>query len=176
MIELLSIDHAELDELFDGLLASLGARERSAAEIYRRLDTLWARLGVHVRAEHLQLFPAVLQALDAQEGALPAALPESEEIRRLVERLRDDHNFFMHELARAVKNLRLVLADERRADELIDEASRMLSGVKERLAVHNELEEKQLYRWAEAIFRDARGDDLARGLKRELENLPHRLR
>ncbi len=176
MIELLSDDHADLDELFDDLLASSRAPE-ATDEIYRKLDTLWARLAVHVRAEHLQLFPALLQALDAKEGATPAALPDFEEIRSLVDRLRDDHDFFMHELAGAVKNMRLVLEDGRREDaaELVGDVYAALVGVKERLAVHNELEEARLYRWAEAIFRDARGEDLKRRLGSELENLPPRL-
>jgi hypothetical protein len=62
MTDFLAGDHAEVDALFGGLspaFASGGARE-----VFEKLDYLWARLAVHIRAEHLHLFPGMLAAFD----------------------------------------------------------------------------------------------------------------
>ncbi len=53
-------DHSELGRLIDDLLAALD--EGNKALGFERLDLLWARLAVHIRAEHLCLFPSILDA------------------------------------------------------------------------------------------------------------------
>jgi hypothetical protein len=60
---LLAHDHSELDGLLDAACSALaaGALERS----FETVDVFWARLAMHIRAEHLHLFPTVLQAVDA---------------------------------------------------------------------------------------------------------------
>jgi hypothetical protein len=61
MNNLLASDHDELDELLDKLFASFDA-SGSVEQIYQKLDLFWARLAVHIRAEHLHLFPLILGA------------------------------------------------------------------------------------------------------------------
>ena len=53
---------------------------------------MWARLAVHIRTEHLHLFPAIARRVNAAE--------------RAIDRLRADHDFFMRELAQAIAILR----------------------------------------------------------------------
>jgi hypothetical protein len=48
-------DHSELDALADDLLSALDEKRLKAFE---RIDLLWARLAVHIRAEHLCPFPS----------------------------------------------------------------------------------------------------------------------
>ena len=86
----LSDDHHSVDEVLKQLLAALDHRDVQTS--YARLDLLWARLAVHIRAEHLHLFPAVTKHL--------------REAQPMVEDLRTDHDFFMRELARAIAVLR----------------------------------------------------------------------
>jgi hypothetical protein len=62
-------------------------------------------LAVHIRAENLHLFPALANApasLFTGRGPLPA----SEEVHKVLARLRSDHDFFMKELAREIKAMR----------------------------------------------------------------------
>ena len=82
----LSDDHHAVSEVLEQLLTALDIGDVEMS--HSKLDLLWARLAVHIRAEHLHLFPAVI-----------ARLPEAQTI---VEDLRTDHDFFMHELARAI--------------------------------------------------------------------------
>ena len=86
----LSDDHEAVGEIFDQLLTAL--KDRNPALSLAKLDLLWARLGVHIRAEHLHLFPAVITRLD--------------EAQSVVDGLRSDHDFFMREFARAIGILR----------------------------------------------------------------------
>ena len=103
MNSLLANDHAELDALADALVASLDGSDAQC--IHRNLDYFWARLAMHIRAEHLHLFPALLRACrtlpaEAESGTSPKILESR------IERLKDDHDFFMRELAAAVKQAR----------------------------------------------------------------------
>lgn len=43
-----------------------------ARGVFERLDYLWARLAVHVRAGHLHLFPALLAASAGRQARRPA--------------------------------------------------------------------------------------------------------
>src|ERR1051325_4542920 len=86
----LSDDHHIVDEVLKQLLTALDHKDVQTS--YARLDLLWARLAVHIRAEHLHLFPAVTK--------------HSSEAGAIVEDLRIGHDFFMRELARAIGILR----------------------------------------------------------------------
>src|SRR5829696_43479 len=92
--DLLIDDHAALDTVLKQLQIALQRRDVETA--YAKLDLFWARLAVHIRAEHLHLFPAVLDS--AGIGA-----------QTIVALLRNDHEFFMHELGRAVESMRTLL-------------------------------------------------------------------
>lgn len=83
---MLDHDHRELSKIFDEVfliltsyppIRSVGdlppetpaavsidssAGTASAKELYQKLDLFWARLAVHIRAEHLHMFPALLRA------------------------------------------------------------------------------------------------------------------
>ena len=173
---LLEEDHEAVGRLLDELRAKLRAGTK-VETAYESLDMLWARLAVHIRAEHLCLFPAVLKAAARgrfderqEEGAAAHASAES-----AVERLRADHDFFMRELAASINTLRGLLSDgKRRAVEAEMEGVRCaVEAVAARLVEHNALEEEQVYRWAQQLP-PAEQTQLAADIRRELANLPPR--
>ena len=76
------------------------------------------------------------------------------EAQTSVERLRADHDFFMHGLAQAIGILRdLLKATDRQAvdDGIITVRDAVLE-IEKRLIIHNELEENQIYRWARLFW------------------------
>lgn len=174
MNQKLDQDHAELDVLLHAARAALaeGAPERAFAP----LDAFWARLAVHIRAENLHLFPALLRAV----GASPPrkAAPPTDTVEEVIVRLRADHDFFMSELAAAMKALRTM----RRQDQPPPSPDEMaglcdtLDRVRRRLADHNALEETRAYRWVDALLDSARQATLADNIQRELKNLPVRMK
>ena len=174
--KLLGHDHSELDELLGAFFAA--AERRDLDQSFNTLDVFWARLAVHIRAEHLHLFPTLIAAVARSEqregsGKRP---PSAQAARDTIARLREDHDFFMQELAAAITQLR----NER--GRTGQSRSAVLSGVKEktlavsqRLQTHNALEESEVYRWAEALLEGAECIDLNARMNKELENLPTRL-
>ena len=96
---LMAADHATLDKLMDSLLAALDEGDRALS--FERLDLLWACLAVHIRAEHLCLFPAILETPQSKLTGSRGA-PQYDEARNALDLLRHDHDFFMRELATAV--------------------------------------------------------------------------
>jgi len=145
-------DHAEIDVLLDDALTKLEADHPTA---FGALDLVWTRLAVHIRAEHLHLFPAVLEV---SQRELTSEIPET------LERLRRDHDFFMHEFVASIKALRIKAGTSR-------DAAEVLRAIRERLVEHNSIEEERIYPLV-----SARDDiELTRSITRELENLPPRL-
>ena len=103
--ERLAGDHVALGRLLKQLKATLNNGDVNAC--YASLDLFWAKLAVHIRAEHLHLFPGVLKGInEAVAEQVPAMLSET---RATIERLRADHDYFMHQLARAVEKMRMLL-------------------------------------------------------------------
>ncbi len=167
-------DHAEVGGLFRELDAALGAGDKRRA--FALLDLVWARLAVHIRAEHLCLFPAILAALAALPEARGEATVTAVEAQDVIARLREDHNFFMDELASAIKVMRELQSapdDEAQARRLRD-VWRKITVVGSRLDEHNRLEEERLYRWPAASLTDDEQARLLARVRRELENLPPR--
>ena len=153
----LSDDHHSVDEVLKQLLAALDHRDVQTS--YARLDLLWARLAVHIRAEHLHLFPAVTKHLA--------------EAQAVVEDLRTDHDFFMRELARAIGILREFSG--RTSDKTKLAAVReAVVEIEKRLATHNDIEEKKVYRWSSTILTETEQSDLLARINAELENRPPR--
>ena len=156
----LSNDHHAVSEVLEQLLTALENKDVKTS--YSRLDLLWARLAVHIRAEHLHLFPAVTGRV--------------KEAREIVKTLRADHDFFMHELARAIAVLRklpqttLTTSDEAKLAAVAGAVRK----IEERLATHNELEENQIYRWSSTILNEAEQLDLLARINAELQNHPPR--
>ena len=168
---LLEHDHASLDQVLTELDEELA--RPNAVRAFELLDFFWARLAVHIRAENLQLFPAI-------ESAPPShftgkdSFPTREDAQRVLARLRADHDFFMKELARAVQTMRQIDAAETERLREIEDVRRQVTAIAKRLDEHNRLEEQQLYRWPSLLFAESTIAELREGLKRELENLPPR--
>ncbi len=134
---------------------------------FEHLDLFWARLAMHIRAEHRWLFPAVR---DAAEGS-PA---EFGHIPEILETLRHDHDFFMRDLARGVKAMRLVFYFGNDEETLVV-VRELLDGVTVRLKDHNRLEEESIYTLATREFLDpAVTGQLLRSIRKELANYPQR--
>ena len=151
----LSDDHQAVSEVLTQLLTALKNKDVKAS--HSKLDLLWARLAVHIRAEHLHLFPAVISRFT--------------EAQSVVETLRADHDFFMTELARAVNTLRQPPTEEEiNLNSILD----VILEVEKRLAKHNEIEENQIYRLASTMLTEAEQVELATRINAELEHRPSR--
>jgi len=170
MTDILLKDHAEVDALLRELANAFDGG--NAREVFPKLDYLWARLAVHIRAEHLRLFPALLA--EAESSGAPAA-PTPREVREVVERLREDHDFFMKELAATVNEVRTLAAEDGPPDaaRLRPFRERVLA-VAARLAEHNRLEEEQVYLWPGLMLSEVAREELWAGMRHEVENLPPR--
>ena len=171
----LSDDHEAVGELFDDAYAEIESGDVSRA--LSAVDYLWARLAVHIRAEHLCLFPSILGAsrhlFTGGGGA-----PRFGEAESAVARLKADHDFFMRALAEAVNTMRALKALPG-ADSGVGQLAsvrRTVAAVQERLVRHNELEERQVYSWAKALLGGAELADLSARVRHELDNEPPRFR
>lgn len=166
-------DHAEVDELIQSLFAALDAQETTAS--FERLDLLWARLAVHIRAEHLCLFPSILSALDKSPHCSLEDIPLPECVQEVLERLRADHDFFMVELARAVNVARQWFeAGNNPSADQFSEIKRRVQILGDRLARHNRLEEGQVYLWPKLLLSAHERLEISARMKREIDNLPPR--
>lgn len=153
-------DHDELDTLLHGIFGSLNAADFEGT--FRGLDVFWARLAVHIRAEHLHLFPAI--------SGLWSADPQFAELPVLIATLRRDHDHFMKELASLVKLMR---AAESNKPHVLKEAHETLTALKGRLVEHNRIEEERLYN-AGRLFSGG-VENISASIQAELNNLPPRL-
>ena len=158
--ERLSNDHHAVSELLTQLLTALDNKDVPAS--YSKLDLLWARLAVHIRAEHLHLFPTVINHFGAG--------PDRGKAQAIVEQLRTDHDFFMRELARAIGILRESGNNESKLAAVND----AVREIEKRLATHNEIEETQIYRWSSSILTEPEQLELHARINAELENRPPR--
>lgn len=149
---LLSGDHSEVDELFAVAFAALDRGEDAFAPI----DLLWARLAVHIRAEHLHLF-ATLSTIAERDG--------DTDLLTTLSALRKDHDHFMTTLASLVSDLRQGKVSDVR-DRLTDVAAR--------LAQHNAVEENDVYPLVENLLEEGDRRDLYSRILAELENAPPR--
>ena len=160
--EQLQHDHAELGELLNELDAALEANDATRA--HATLDLFWARLAMHIRAEHLHLFPAISRISNDQ--ALAPGEPEN-----TIAKLREDHDFFMRELSQSIAITRN--AKENTAEQLA-EVSKKIAAVRARLVKHNEIEETGIYVWSRSLLTEAEQSELTTQIQKELENLPPR--
>ena len=166
-------DHEALGDLLQSLQSSLDKQEVMTS--FELLDLFWARLAVHIRAENVRLFPAILSA---GSKVVDAALPPLKEVQFTIQQLRVDHNFFMEELSQAVRQMRqLVKAEFYDQPRLATELSRIrdrVDAVSNRLRAHNKLEEEPVYGWSRLILNGSRLRILEDTIKHEIENLPPR--
>lgn len=169
--KLLAEDHDDLDLLLSAIFDSLDAR--NPTDVLARLDLFWARLAMHIRSEHLHLFPAIEKG--CRDHAVSAH--EKSNIDQALARLREDHDFFMRQLAGEVNSLREMTADsEQSADIKMAELERRLAELRSRLKAHNVLEEDIVYRLPSELLDEVKQSALATGVNKELENLPPRFR
>ncbi|HHY85588.1 MAG TPA: hemerythrin domain-containing protein [Verrucomicrobia bacterium] len=171
---MLDHDHSELDDLLKAAFTALD--DNAADRALDRLDVFWARLAVHIRAENIHLFPALLRAAESTPRRTPE--PPRDEIQNTVAQLRVDHDFFMTELAAAMKELRALRQADRGTSSTaqLGEVRGRLERVRSRLDTHNALEEARAYRWVDVLLNPADKETLAQNIQRELENLPPRFK
>jgi hypothetical protein len=172
---LLAEDHQALDKLLDALLAALDKRDAPSASA--RLDLFGARLALHIRVEHLHLFPAILSALDDENGKRVDETPTLAKAREAIAQLRCDHDFFMHELADAIevmRNCRTTAGGD--STSHIEGVRQVITTVRDRLEIHNKLEEDMVYRLPAKLLEPAEQTALEVQIRGELKNLPLRFR
>lgn len=170
---LLRADHKEVDNILDQVFAALerGDQRRALA----RLDYFWARLAMHIRAEHLHLFPSILGVTSSCGGVEEDDTAKAPSVERTIEQLRADHNFFMSELAGAVRAMR-EMRDDNNGGSLRDlvEVKERIEKIGRRLITHNAIEESQVYPLVESVLSPAEAAEIHRKMKLELGNLPPR--
>jgi len=172
--KLLAEDHSSLDKLFEEIFVALHMGDYQRA--FTSLDYFWARLAVHIRAEHLHLFPALLETALLKDADNERRNANAPSIESVIEQLRVDHNFFMSELARVIKTMRLMLGDDT-GDSLrhnLAEMKERLESVSHRLITHNEIEEARVYPLVELSLLPDEATKIRRKMKKELDNIPLR--
>lgn len=171
---LLADDHSKLDKLFEAILVALGKGDYAYA--FTTLDYFWARLAMHIRAEHLHLFPALLETGVRKSADNEKRIAKDQSVESVIEQLRADHNFFMSELAGVIKTMRLILADDNSDSSLDDLAvvKERLGNVRDRLITHNEIEEARVYPLVESSLLPEEAASLRHKMKKELDNVPPR--
>jgi hemerythrin-like domain-containing protein len=167
----LAKDHSALDKLLKTLFAALDNAETAA--VFERLDFFWARLAMHIRAENLHLFPAILSRLEEVPQANQFLLTAT---REAIAQLRADHDFFMHELAAAIKAMRRLKANGHSESEshTMDEVRASITAITRRLESHNQIEEELVYGLPAKVLTLSEQRTLTAGIERELQNLPPR--
>lgn len=176
MHDCLSHDHEEVGELFAHLRNALEIG--NVRRVHDALDLFWARLAVHIRAEHLHLFPAILQILNDPARRDIKGLPSVCEAEDTISSLRLDHDFFMHELSQAMISVRELLTETNRGDhaERLNTVRARVAAVETRLLNHNRIEENGIYAWTSGLFSDAEERALAISVAGELTKMPPRFR
>jgi hypothetical protein len=170
----LADDHSALNKVLAELQHLLSRGD--VTEAYLELDLFWTRLAVHIRAEHLHLFPTILfeaARTPTGESDMPGLSLSRAEL--LIEQLRGDHDFFMTELARCILSMRQLFGQEH--EHVVPELRRIQETIKEidrRLALHNDVEETEVYTWVDSLS-DEKQEELMQVIDAELTNLPSRL-
>lgn len=169
----LETDHKVLGEMLNQLIARLGKADLGWG--FETLDLFWGSLAIHIKAENICLFPAILNAPRERFGAANN-LPEYDEARVTIEKLRTDHNFFMNQLGQAMKELRgiIIRPEDYPAETTIPELRKRVASVAEVLHQHNEIEERKVYLWPALLLDKEDLERLEVGVRTEIENLPSR--
>lgn len=165
-------DHEEIDRILERIFAALDGRESVFA--FENLDNFWARLAVHIRAEHLCLFPELLKIVPDHE-CVDESVEGENSLEELIEGLRNDHNFFMSELGSLIKEWRAtVTAHEEGEHSLSSETRIRLDRLRRRLLLHNEIEENQVYPLIDSALSPVDAGDLRARIEKELNRMPAR--
>jgi molybdopterin-guanine dinucleotide biosynthesis protein A/hemerythrin-like domain-containing protein len=166
---LLTDDHDDIDGLLSDGLALLGTGDAQPA--FAKLDLFWARLAVHIRAEHQSIFPALIRAFELHwaDGTIEDKLAD---VPGKIAILRHDHDFFMHEMANAIKAMREI-SPTNKARTCRSVAAR-LRVVAERLKRHNLIEEEKVYPYAARLLSSEDKKALIASIRKHLANMPRR--
>jgi hypothetical protein len=165
-------DHASLGQLFVELQSALN--QGSPRRSFDLLDLIWARLGIHIRAEHLCLFTALLGAPLRKPEGRDGDAPDIEEVKGAMSQLRSDHDFFMHELAGAVNTLRRLKDSNDFERRELEAVRAKVDAVCARLEEHNQIEEEKVYRWIGTALDEEEQAELLDRVRREFEKQPPR--
>ncbi len=170
----LAEDHRELDEMLAMLFATLATSD--AAAVLAQLDLFWARLAMHIRAENHYLFPVVIRELEGHASQNQEEAQRLSESREAIIKLREDHEFFMHQLAAVVNSVRELSkpADFANIPQTMRGVRELLSVVSSRLKSHNQIEEDLVYLLPAELLDQAQAVALEQGVRLELANLPPR--
>lgn len=165
-------DHAALDKVLKQLQMALRSANLELA--HNKLDLFWARLAVHIRAEHLHFFPTVLGTLE--NAARHASAPSLDEAQSLVDELHQDHDFFMKQLIIAVGIMRELSTSPSQliVPQALSDVQNIVFAVERRLVNHNEIEESQIYSWATKLLSPDEQTKLAGQVATELLKHPPR--
>ena len=164
-------DHVEIDALLEDIFKSFG--NSGSTEIFRKLDYFWARLAMHIRAEHLHIFPALI-AFHNAHGPVGKRGEQLADVSSEIARLRDDHDFFMHELAEAIKAMSAITTENEA--RTIRDVQRRIQALALRLDDHNQREEQKIYPIISMLTVPGESGKLEASVKHELENPPPRFR
>lgn len=157
---LLADDHTYLDELLEAAFASIEAKDK--VHVFECVDMFWARLAMHIRAEHLHLFPVIENAAKLSNNIVAV-----DDAKTKIESLHEDHDLFMRNLVYAIKHLRT------NSDDL-EPVMEILTEIRERLCEHNRTEESEVYLWAKDLLSAEDHYALERRMLKEITNLPPR--
>ena len=169
----LKSDHAVLAEILDQLKIQLAKPDLPWA--FETLDLFWASLAVHIRAENICLFPALLSAPRSKFGEWNN-VPDFEAAKIAIEGLRADHCLFMTELGQSMKELRglIIHPENYSVTDVVADLRRRINSLGELLHEHNEKEEEVVYRWPSLLLDDESLNQLEVGIVTEIENMPPR--
>jgi iron-sulfur cluster repair protein YtfE (RIC family) len=169
----LKTDHRVLGEMLNQLTIQLGKPDLAWA--FENLDLLWGSLAVHIRAENICLFPAILNAPRERFDA-NNKIPPYEQARTTIEQLRSEHNSFMSQLGQAMKELRaMIIHPESYSVEVtVPDIRNRIAVFADELHEHNKIEENQVYLWPALLLDQESLERLRVGVRSEIENLPSR--
>jgi hemerythrin-like domain-containing protein len=166
-------DHHSLAKLLGELEA--GLVQGNISHSFDLLDSFWARLAVHIRAENLALFPTLSEVPSNQFNAANDLLSFAK-AEELLSRLRADHDFFMKELASMVKVMRRMKETDSASSDQLEDLRKRLTVIDERLREHNRLEEEQVYKWPTVLLDAQTLSELHNRIRREIGNVPSRFK
>ncbi|MEO5859937.1 MAG: hemerythrin domain-containing protein [Pyrinomonadaceae bacterium] len=168
MDDLLTHDHSEIDTMVDNVVGMFSSGE--PGPIYQAIDLIWARLAIHIRAEHLHLFPTLTDASRFLNAT------EAHSIENRIEELRKDHNFFMREMIGTIKTMRQIVANPDSSElSRLGDVKQRIGGLRRRLIMHNGKEESEIYPLADRLLSPEAAAMLRTKMRSELDNLPPRL-
>ncbi len=169
-------DHKLMQEVLDDLTSLLQKRDVNWS--FELLDLFWSQLAVHIRAENVCLFPAILNA-PRDAFSEDRGLPPYQQVKSTIDSLRADHTFFVDQVAQVLRRIRELLADPEISrislETALKDIQMTMESVAERLEIHWRLEEKQVYRWPELLLAPDQYELLTTVLSGEVEKMPRRV-